>query len=495
MAVPPPYLAMKYRSAAGFEEVLLCENGLDVSTLGSALADTATGKNPVNAMGRSYCRKYAGQIFAFGSINVFSKDDPTARAGGYTSVLALSIPSTTEEMSWSGLHPVAVGGEPRLVGFYYTTTANVYHAVIFNPLTSVWSLGAATNLGNSMTEMRDARVHNNLLYVTGSSATSPRTIVYAPGTDTYVLSTTSPGTANDFGGSMFVHKNKLYGLGQLANSFHVLKEFVGGVWTVVKTFTTICPTGLGGTQAIGPSAAESIGGEIICLMLSEDAGGDGLKAFSLNDALTETDISVPFVPVALRTNADGGPGIQATTSRVSWLTDMVTDPTTPRYWVQFTGNNSDEGETPTLYSFLNKTTELFPEDSGGNAWVVFPGQGAFHGGSHYWSDAGWGFGDCLITGNAAIADGARLSFRGWNDSGSADKTARIFFSLTGDAALSQAVLKGTATGGTATRVANTVENIDADGITTYTLDVSYSGSGITPGGRVQFYLQLEDTTP
>ena len=74
--------------------------------------------------------------------------------------------------------------------------------------------------------------------------------------------------------------------------------------------------------------------------------------------------------------------------------------------------------------------------------------------------------------------------------GGADKTVRIYISGDEGTPATLAILQGTATGGTAVRVGNTVTQVIADGITEYTVEVNLVAMGISAGNFVHWQYEV-----
>jgi len=88
--------------------------------------------------------------------------------------------------------------------------------------------------------------------------------------------------------------------------------------------------------------------------------------------------------------------------------------------------------------------------------------------------------------------GEQISFKAYGDSGSSDKTVKFYFNNAEEAPDTQVTLMGTATGGSATRNGNQVDNVDADdGTTTYTVVRDTSGDGLSLGDQENIMPRIE----
>lgn len=74
--------------------------------------------------------------------------------------------------------------------------------------------------------------------------------------------------------------------------------------------------------------------------------------------------------------------------------------------------------------------------------------------------------------------------------GAADKTVRIYVNVSEEIPTLLATLKGTATGGTALRVDDTVIQVIADGVTEYTVEVNLVAMGILAGERLHWQYEV-----
>ena len=243
MATPPEHLAFRMRGAAGNQQVLLYDNGADVSQLGDDLGTVATGFSVSStAFHRNYAIKYNGRIFGVSWDGIYEKDDPTTDTGAYTQAFAFTIPQTTAlgRIGRSGLYPMRIGSEPRLVCIYNVSTAT-YRAVIYNPSTNAWSEGdTGTPGGGAISVYSTALVFNNTLHIVGSASNAERNLQYDPGTDGFT-SVVDPFPSNDLTTGMFIHKNRLFAIANDGTD-NRLAELTGGQWTFVKTLKSR-PTG------------------------------------------------------------------------------------------------------------------------------------------------------------------------------------------------------------------------------------------------------------
>ena len=496
MATPPQFLATRWRGGAGFQQVLLYDNGADVSQLGSDLSSSATDPSTnANSAFRNFAIKYAGRVFTHGLDGIYEKDDPTTATGAYTRVFTFTnaVLSSTGALSRCGLFPMRIGNTPRLVTAYRDAsgTSN-WRAVIYNPSTNSWSEGAVATL-TPITFLTDVITYNNTLHIIGNASNTERALIYDPGTDGWTAlngAPQEPFPGSDLNTGLFIHKNRLLAISN-DNTNIRLAEFSAGAWDWIATLEAE-PTGSGamlGAKFCGWSDGTDIR---VLYMTSYGGLSNGWRAARVNDTTyAETNISA-ILPASLRHSDDGGSFAGNKNLQRFWvLTDMQTDPTSPKVYLYHTTEANSEGDTYSVYEYIDDATEMTtPVDTGGDSYAhAIPSGGGQHiGGSRFWTNTTAGHLDSLITDASEGTDAITFTYRGYNDSGGS-RTLTVYFSTDGGLTLTQASLSA-ATGGSSSLSGNTVINVDPDGTTDYTVTVDYGLSGISDGDRVQYYLQL-----
>lgn len=398
-----------------------------------------------------------------------------------------------------GLYVATVGGKPRLFGWYRvdpSVSANAQRGFWLDPDTGQWVLGAVTNVpgtayygyilsgfGQPLSRfgLWYSFYHNGTLHILGHDDPGSPNIytnptsghkTYTPGSDSWAAVTNPSGgnverqwgrTFCVWQGRMFaIHKGSTAGVNYRAS----LWEFVGGTWTEVLQITV---------PQYDPDNAPSrnalfTDGTNLYFIMRFRYNGDGWRAYQITPAMTVTDITTAVVPPGLRT------ALNADTAGMLPVVDSISVPgqTTIylRHW-----NSRAYGNPMTLYKWNGPSSMLSVVDSGGNVSHSLP-----HGllsGLHVFSSAP----EVVIENFEDTQTGLKLHFKVYG--GGTGWTVKFYFGR--DILGTQATLTGTATGGSAIRNGNQVENVAADGMTTYTVDFDAAAHGLSDGDSVQFF--------
>ncbi len=505
VATPPPFLGLRRMEPGTDYEAILWENGGDVSAIGAQFSgETLFTTAQVTAYNPGQVAKMNGEVWALGRTGAWKKDDPTTNdpSDTWTQVhtFTVGIPPTNGPPNRAvGLWPVDIGGKPHLISIHGVGSPGGVTTSLFvndyDAATDTWSELGSFSLSQSFIHITGVAVWGGLVVIGCSSSTGVvRTYVYDPGAQSMATWTFTVFDTQSAVLQPFVHKHRLYAVGRqsAATAGNVaLFEAQSGNWVNVKDLGVFMTN-----TSEGKWCGFSDGTDIRLVHAWQNGGTDyGFKFWRVNDVtLVATDVSNPVLPATLRSAADSGSGLtqaQADDGRFSIFYDVVSLPASPRFFLFFAPGGSD-ADNFTIYQWVDDTTELAQVDVGGNPELGPPtiASAAAMGGVRSWSTTGFAFGDILKTVIAPISDGVRLSFKVFNDTGPTNKIIRAYFSKTGGPDLAQCSLKGSATGGSASRNGNQVENVEADGSTVYTLDVDYTASSIVGGiDKIQIYLQ------
>lgn len=214
------------------------------------------------------------------------------------------------------------------------------------------------------------------------------------------------------------------------------------------------------------------------------------KAFKFEPSgggFTETDISTSILNSTLRTYAAGK-------EDDGWLvfTDNETDPTTPAAYLWYTSSGSSSG-TVSYFEYAGPATEMGP----GTVTALNPNNFAIPvttdgGGERInTTDSDLSVHDISITTIPNVPGKVLLSFKASGDPGPDDKIVKLYYSSKENPEMVQATLAGTATGGAATRSGNQVEDVDADGTTTYTVQWDVDADAQANGQPEDFMVSIE----
>jgi hypothetical protein len=206
------------------------------------------------------------------------------------------------------------------------------------------------------------------------------------------------------------------------------------------------------------------------------------RSFRLDGSFTVTEVSTVVLPADLRSAAvGGGTYVGLPTGRFFAMVDIDTTPTTVSVFLNYTALPTSS-DFFTAYEWVDSSTQLTNLGSSvGNAVHVLPSTKA-PGGERVFT---YGELDIVITNKAPVVDGQRIFFKVYGDTGPNDKIIRFYYSTQGEPPVSQATLTGTASGGVAVMNGNQVENVNADGVTTYEATWDFAADSIATGTRVQ----------
>lgn len=196
-----------------------------------------------------------------------------------------------------------------------------------------------------------------------------------------------------------------------------------------------------------------------------------------------------LIPIALRNG-----GVASNKHFYGWgcFVDNESDPLNPQpYLFSWPTYNS----AFTHYEYVNSSSELVGQSVGLNS-TNFALSGTRWGGGDRINTSDLNGEELMIT-KCEVTPGTTagttlLTVRATGDPGDATKRITGYFSTTETPDMTQMTLIGTPTGGSATRNGNTIENIDADGVTDYTFVwASVITDGVSPNQQVNILIRIE----
>lgn len=402
----------------------------------------------------------------------------------------------------TGLHPAQIGDRPHLIGVRRIDSGNPdIVGFTLNLVSGVFTQGAAVDSSApANTDAADASgggclaeiMHNGVLHYVSAGASAATNVsfrTYNPTTDTHgVANWPGIAEADKFSAvDLFVFRGRLFAVYALtADGVPRLMEYAAGSWSNVLTLqqgTEVAPIDAGLEQAqwmLGtPNGTELYA---FCLVEAVAAGGDyGWKCYEIDSAVTAVvDRTTTVLPTALRTTADGGAGLAGNTGRMVAFHD--TDETPGSITLNVYHADDSVAATPwMLYEFqIGPLAEMQQVDVGGSVDYSMP-KGTLSSGERVWTPNEL---DILITNRVGVIGGEVITFRAAGDAGSADKSAEFAGTTLTNPLTTAVPLTGTATGGSALRVGNAVTQVDADGVTDYTVTVDVSAIPAVAGDRL-----------
>lgn len=405
----------------------------------------------------------------------------------------------------SGLHPTYVGTTPYIVGWYKSTTnAGSLRGYRLNLNTGVWEEQGDVSTGVDVGDAVGGSPHNEIMFrgrlyfgtAENGGAVAQRSYDPMTGVFASLSHPISAASGLNYVYDYCVFNNTLFMLTPIdmsngPNGRPALYSLQGTNWNSSPLVLDAVTASLGLTDG-GVSRwclfTDATNLYALCLVNTDGVGTNyGWRCYRITGAFAVTDISSAVLPVELLSLDDGGVGPVPTTGRFFKFIDVDTDPTSPVIGLIYSPNN-DPTESFTFYEWVSDAATMISTGTNGVASDAGPNL-AQTGGSRIYTP---GEMDILITNRQPVIGGERLFFRAWGDPGLSNKTVTFFFDAQGEPITTQCTLDGAATGGSAVRVGNTVQSVDADdGVTEYSVVWNFSFDGVTNGQRVQLAPRIE----
>jgi hypothetical protein len=439
-------------------------------------------------------QQLAGTIYSVGDDGIYTKDNPLVIAGPSTrqhqfGTLGGGVVDSVESNRKTGIHTLVVNNVPYLCMAYGTDTANEnWSGVTFNTKTLAWNETSDIALAAAGTEViAEITYRAKLYWITGPAvANGHRLNIFDPLASTITQIDLNQGGTTGFQDgtgnfSMSILNDKLYvfGLDMFSGNeeWHVA-ELDGSALTRLATVQSIAAVGAAATD--GKPGFFTDKTYLYCFVWDDNPTA-GWNAYRVTDAGAVTQINT-VLPVALRKGA--GP---PTPTQARWAItyDPDSNPGTLDIYLWYAANGT-EGTTWDLYQWVDGSpgseTEMTLVDSGGDVAHAIPSMVTMTGGERLFTV---GEMDILITGRDPVLNGQKIRFKAWGDAGFANKTVEFRRSGESEPAGPLCTLKETAEGGTAIRVGNTVQQVDADGVTEYAVVWDVGADGFGSGARAQ----------
>lgn len=500
----PPLILGAQHTTFDTGQVLTYTN-LAPQSLGDPLPSTArVYGNSGSGNGTSYrsddfkVARFRGSYYMLGSDGVYKLQNDNSWSkdtldGGLTFTSPSDDSPYIDSVIKGGLFVATVNNKPRLFGWYkYDESIQVGHHRSFylDPDTGNWVLGALTNVG-SVVGAHTYRGYDpswggngnwaglyyqffdgKQLHILGNTQSNrafglnSEHKVFNPSLDTWAT-VTNPTTGNTDGQwnrSFCIWQGRLFSIhyGSAANVNYraSLWELVNNVWTEVLQIAI--PAYDNNRSSAGRNPLWTDGTNLYFMMRFQQFSADGWRCYQITPSLVASEITTAVIPSGLRE-------AQPSTSGFLPIIDSVSSPgqTTIylRYW-----DNHIYGTPMILYKWNGPTSKLSIVDMGGNVANALP-----HGvlsGTHLYSTGP----EVVIEDILDTLTGKTLNFKVYG--GGTGKTVRFY---AGDILQTEAILSGTATGGSAVRNGNQIENVDADGTTVYTVDFNATANGLFDG--------------
>jgi len=426
------------------------------------------------------CIQFNGSVFVVHQDKIHKKDNTT---GAFAVAHTISTHSTINGYSEHlGLFVINNAGTPTLVSIF----ENTGNAWWFTATTdgTTWSSDAycgATTQGYFARPI----LYRNVLYWVDHNITRAFDIT---GPSTTSISTPIIGTPPHSCLCVFQGRLFLLGLDSWSGgtSWKVW-ELTFGAWSLVHTISA----GYGSIALNGAATQAGVlfadGSELIAVYPAQNATAQNSTyavKLTVNGAgFTETDVtSTVFSSASELLNGGVNTSSQCRFDAVVDDEDSATSPAIHLFYL-----SHEASGTRTYYAWNGSGSAVGAGVScaADAKYALASGPG---GGERFWTS-----GDLHIeiTGLSTVSTGTQISFKAHGASGSSDKTVKLYFSTSEQDPVGQCTLTGSVTGGSATRNGNQVENVDANGSTTYTCIWDTVTDGLYAGARVTLKATIE----
>lgn len=489
------------------------ETGLTSTALGNtfgAQSDTLYSAYPFAGSGKTI--RFQGEYYSAHGTGtgalIYKKDDGDSASGGWTLEYtpATTVRTTLGCDCISAFVEVVVSGTPTLVCIYRQNSAvNAYGVIHFDgttwtePVASYTLTGAS--IGSTAPAALDIIAHENeVFFFTSSGSVALGPYVYDPVGQTITTVTfetvgaAAPGAPQV--GKFFVLNTNVYWLGQHNTSPSA------GIWRYDgSTAFDVAQSGIGSLitpladRELGKWAAWVEGGKAYIAFIGLVSADRGWQVYEVPTSGSTIGTPVDVTSTVFPTGGDAddllpagvatGAGFGNTNEYAAM--HAVHDPEDDSVYLYhgtYQGGVSAGIDTWLLLLFTDGSTAVALAGVGSGGATNEAPPSAFFGGYSFLHEPGileaW-----ITTDPTSSAGGLLISFKAAGDSGSADKVVSFKVSINGEPSDEDASLFGSATGGSASRNGNTVEDVDADGSTTYTVLWNPGDNGVSSGDYVQ----------
>jgi len=479
MAVPP-LLALQHRSGASPQTLRYV--GLSAINLGNTFGALETGG--VSVSSRNRVVQVKGAVYAVQNDGVYKLqgDDVTWSNTTPNGGLPFSTPSTAgDAVVRSGLEVMYPNDIPTLVGVYRTASGQL-KGYMLNVLTGVWTeaatsvglvnvpTGASGGLWNQITF--EGHLH---LFGSDSGTNLPRVWRFDPASSTYYSDVITIADQIDRSIDTVVFNNRLHCVYRpVANTLR-LGEWLAGTWTDLGVVIDAGP--------VNPSASIHrrclfTDGTFMFAIVGSDSTW---RTWQLDGSFTVLDKSTLTLPADLRSAAVGGGTFVGTPDgRFIGFADIDSTPGAFSFYFLYAANGT-AGTPWTRYAWVSNAATMTTTGTVGDVAHAVASAKA-PGGERIFTPTEM---DILITAKAPVLGGERIFFTAYGAVGPTDKIVEFYYNRQGEPAIALATLTGTAAGGVAVRVGNTITAVQADGTTVYETTWNIAADSISSGDRVQ----------
>jgi len=484
MALPPVLFtrlengggeATGYRLLAGTALSEIPDDNVDIgSAQGESGLNYQYQRKPLNHMVR-----FGNKVFVWVKNHIYEINTSTDSWD-----IAHTTTTGTPNSDHSGLYHIEINGVPSLIGFY---GANV--VLMYNGNTDSWS---ETTLPLSVVSPSQSEVfiYRNIVFCAGVSGGS-RVWWWDPSGSSLGTQTMSPA-----GVSFAVHKGVLYLILYFwaSPTQPYMYRFTGASWSGLDYVGVNSNPGGVRVEHVYANAPEEkmpelvdIDGKLYAFVWGRLTGsGDlysHLEIYEYDATGDYIDMSTDEVRITTSVSPFQSSSSSLHHPSIHVFQDFDTDPTNPETYFFIIGRRDQDSWV--TYKW-NGPSSLMTSVGIIGAWGLAPSQSKDGGGQRVWTE---GVPNVQITGITKSSDGMTISFKAYG--GDTGKIVKIYVNGQEGPPTALATLTGTATGGSATRNGNQVENVSADGSTTYTVGWDFFSDGLSIGQYANLAPRIE----
>lgn len=459
MPVAPSFLALDNRDG-GAVRVWRFRNGTTPIQVGNDLPSSAaesTTNNTYRTAGRRVIQ-FNGAVYAISNDGVYKlqNDDSWSKAsidGGLT----FTSPSTsTNNTVRSGFEIFYRNNKPYLIGAFKTAAGGI-KAFWLDPDTTQWVEGNSTfqnpqngSLGNGI--LSQAVFRDKIYYYLNHANSNDQVYSYTPATDTWALAS-MPGDRGSSRpvGDLCVFNDKLYFV-YIRSDLNAVK--LSELNYNTNAFNAVVDLGPGAQMMYNPTTPYCLYTDGTYLYVVALRTNNRFYTWRVTTALSAAELDM-FPTVTTLTGHNNASGFQRA------YDFSIPGTTTP---MLFYKNSSSISNPIHTFKHVGPSSKWKFIGRGGTIDQILP-HGAIGGSFDFIPSEN----DVIITNSFPTSNGETISFK---VSGGGTKSVMFYYALGTAFPLTQLALKdGSAFGNSAIAVGNQVDNVLADGVTEYTVDI------------------------
>jgi len=487
--VAPSLLAVQ-RTATPSGQRLTGGVSLAAVTGGTYGVGESVGIADCKYLGSNRVTEFKGEFYAItisgGTGRVFR------RTGGAWVEIHNEGAAVTNGYYFSGLYVVNVGGTEYLTGVFQSGGITRFFRTTDGTL---WTSAAPIPGSIPMWQSNGCVYRGSLILVAADAAFGLG--IFDPATltlTTVVFASGAGNTGNSGTGCPCVFRNRLFllkGASAATQLSRLCEVAAGGIVYRSGDLNAVAVTsgnpGINGRPVLFPVGSTKMVG----ILISNEGGSTYQhRAYDftpMGTGFTTTEVSNPLLPVSLRTPTGG------TFYTAGWtcFVDNDTTPGSPLVYLWL--SPSFGGGTYSYFEYVDSASEMGPGSLVASADTYALSHQTRGGGERVNTTDSDLFIDSVALTPSTTPGWVQISFRARGAVGPADKFVRGWFSTFETANMTQMTLAGIATGGSATRNGNQIEQVEANPATLYTMQWDASGQGIASGQPCSIMLRLGTT--